>query len=234
MSETPRNEENPELRDPTAPSEPPPGEVPPFEPGSGETTPIDTSHTQEVPPPPAPPATPLVTPGPPPSNPYASPQPGAVPPGPPPQNPYGVPPTPASQPVGPQAGGPPGPYGAPGYGQPGYGTPGYGPPAYGTPAYGAPGYGPPGYAPARSLSGNTIALLVVSGLTTFGCLFGIVAFILAIVAATHKDDPAASARFTRWGWIALVAGFVLAAAILIISLVAIGFSTNTSTYNSGA
>lgn len=231
MSETPRNEENPDLRDPTAPSEPAPSEVPPYEPGSGQTAPIDTSHTQEVPPPP-PPAAPLATPGgptPDPSNPYASPAPGAMPPGPPPQNPYGVPPTPASQPVGPQAGGPPSPYGPSGYGQPGYGTPGYG-----SPAYGAPGYGPPGYAPAPSLSGNTIALLVISGLTTFGCLFGIVAFILAIIAATHKDDPAASARFTRWGWIALVAGFVVAALILIITLVAIGFSTNTSTYNSGA
>lgn len=237
MSETPRNEENPELRDPTAPSEPGRSEVhPPGESsGADETTAIDTSHTQAVPPPPpAPPASPLAAPGEPQGNPYASPQPGAVPPGPPPQNPYGVPPAQAGplaagpQPTGAQAG-TPSPYGAPGYGQPGYGAPGYGPPAYG-----APGYAPPGYAPPRSLSGNTIALLIVSGLTTLGCGFGIVALIFAILAATHKDEPPASAKFTRWGWIALVAGFVLAVAVLIIALIAFGLSANSTNYNSGA
>jgi hypothetical protein len=153
-----------------------------------------------------------------------------------------VPPVPGAHPGGQPAYGPPpppNPYGgAPGASQPGP----YAPPPYptqgqvhqagypGAPSYGAPGYGAPGYAAPRSLSGNTIALLVVSGLTTLGCGFGIVALIFAIIAATKKDEPAAAAKFTRWGWIALVVGFVLAvlAIVGIIALAAVGTNSGPS------
>jgi hypothetical protein len=80
-----------------------------------------------------------------------------------------------------------------------------------------------------SLSGNTIALLVVSGLLTLGCGVGIVALIFGIIAATKKNEPVESAKFTRWGWIALVATFVLAV-VAIVFLVAVGLvASNTST-----
>ena len=169
------------------------------------TAPIDPSQTQEVPPaPPGPPATPE------PSAPPAGA--GATPP--PPQNPYAT-----SNPYAPQN-----PYG----GQPpaGYGAQ---PPA---------GYGPPTYQPAGAyrapapLTGSTITLLVLSGLTTIGCGFGIVALIFAIIAAAKKDDQAESAKFTRWGWIALVVGFVLT--LLVIGVViAVGLSVGSSSDVSG-
>ena len=125
------------------------------------------------------------------------------------QNPYGQPQYPTQGQV--QQG-----YGAQGYGAAGQGAQGYGTgPGYGGPVYGAPGYGQPTYAAPQSLSGNTIALLVVSGLTTFGCGFGIVALVFAIIAATKKDQPAESAKYTRWGWIALVVGLVLVIVIVI-------------------
>jgi hypothetical protein len=125
--------------------------------------------------------------------------------------------------------------GQPGYGQPGYGQPGYGqPPAYGQPGYGQPpayGYGAPGgYAAPSQLSGNTIALLIVSGLLTLGCGFGIIALVFGIIAATKKDEPADSAKYTRWGWIALIATFVLAVfgGILAVILVAVFSSSPDS------
>jgi len=101
----------------------------------------------------------------------------------------------------------------------------------GAPGYGAPAYGAPAYAAPRSLSGNTIALLVVSGLTTLGCGFGIVALVLGIIAAAKKDDPTASAKFTRWGWIALAVGLVLAVVVIGI-VIALAVSTGTTTYDS--
>lgn len=241
MSETPRDEGEPELSDPTAP--------------------IDTTHTQSVPAPAA--ATP--PPGPPPGapgpgdptagasayqapaareqgNPFASPPEGGAQP-----FPYAAPPPPpgyGSQPWGNQ------PYQTPGYGQPGqgaqgahaYGAPGYGgAPAYGgAPGYGAaPGYGgAPGYAgpyaPSHALSGGTIALLVVSGLATIFGGWGIPALILGIIAAARKDEPSTSANLTRWGWIALGVCFLLAVlAVIVLIGLATTFGTNNS-FGSGA
>lgn len=194
MSDTPRNDETPEFRDPTAP--------------------IETNQTQEVPPIPSAPASP------------ASPPAQPAPPGPPP-NPY------ASAP----GAGQPNPYGGQQYPtqgqvQGGYaGPPPPGAPPYGAPVYGAPGYGAPTYATPRSLSGNTIALLVVSGLTTLGCGFGIVALVFGIIAATKKDDPTASAKFTKWGWIAFGVG--LALSVIAVGLViAFAVTSGTTTYDS--
>ena len=192
MSETPRNDDEQQFRDPTAPSYDPAPEDPGVqdEPrgetardagstwsGTTPTEQVPTGSTQQLPTPPG----------------------GDVPP--PPQNPYQV-----------QAG-QPGGYGPP--------PPGYGPPPPG--GYGqAGGYGAPpapgGYAAPRQMSGNTIALLVVSGLTTLGCGFGIVALVFAIIAATKTDQPAEQAKYTRWGWIAEVAGlaFVVIAIVLVV------------------
>jgi hypothetical protein len=89
------------------------------------------------------------------------------------------------------------------------------------------------YAAPQSLSGSTITLLVISGLTTLGCGFGIVGLVFAIIAAAKKDQPAESAKYTRWGWIAVAAGFVLA--ILVgVAIFALAATTGTSSsFNSG-
>lgn len=231
MSDTPRSDENPEFRDPTAPSDlpvdhPSPSDStsdspsgspsnPPGESPADHTAPIDTSATQAVPPvPPAPPAAPA-TPGygPPqgsvPQNPYAAPQ---APPAASPQNPYGAPPPPSSP-----------------YAQNPYAPNPYGQGAYGQAPYG----GPTAYAAAPSqLSGSTIALLIVAGLTTVSCGFGILGLIFAIMAAAKKDEPAESAKYTRWGWIAVVAGLVLAIllAVVFIGVIAVGGSSYDSGY----
>jgi len=230
MSDTPRDDERREFSDPTAPSEPVHAD--------DYTAPIETSHTQEVPDLPRAPEAP-------PQNPYASP-PSAPSPESPPQSPYAAP--------------APGGYGTPpgGYGTPpgGDGTPpgGYEPPAasgYGSPAaggYGAPppgygsapqGYGapPPGYGanpyarPANTMSGNTIALLVVSGLLTVGgCGIGIIALVFAIIAATKNDDAAEQAKFTRWGWWALAITFVLAVVAGVLFFVGIAATSTGSSF----
>ena len=217
MSETPRNDDE-QFRDPTAPSFDAPAEDPGVEGAveqeSSPTEQVPTGSTQQLPTPPSA----DVPPPPPPPSPYAaSPAPGATPP--PPQNPYAAPPAPG-------AGGGSGqnpyasqPYPTQGQVQAGQSA-GYGPPP---PGYGqAGGYvaaPPPGGYPApRQMSGNTIALLVVSGLTTLGCGFGIVALIFAIIAATKSDQPAEQAKYTRWGWIAEVVGlaFVIIAVVLVV------------------
>jgi hypothetical protein len=214
-SNTPRDDE---FRDPTAPSEPRSTE--PF-PGD-LTAPIDTSHTQEVPQQEDPLAPPPAAP----QNPYAQPPTGAQPP----QSPY------ATRP--PEGGYPP----PPGYGQPQqnpYAQAAPPPPAYGQQAYGQQAYGQPGYGanpyPTRSgsMSGNTIALLIVSGLTTLSCGFGVVALVFAIIAATKNDQPEDQAKFTRWGWWAL--GITVALGILAIVVVAVslGWAWTTSGDSSG-
>jgi hypothetical protein len=161
-----------------------------------------------------------------PENPYGAPSAGAgaPPPPPPPHNPYAS--SPGAAPQNPYGGQPQ--YPTQGQVQQGYGAA----PAYGAPVYGAPGYGQPTYAAPQSLTGNTITLLVISGLTTIGCGFGIVALVFAIVAAAKKDQPAESAKYTRWGWIALVAGLVLTILVVVIFVVAIAGSSSSS-YNSG-
>jgi hypothetical protein len=222
MSETPRNDESREFGDPTAPSVRPEDDSSNDESGAGthegageggqpEVTWGGTDRTEEVStggdtrsgapgygPPPGPP------PGPAPQNPYAVAQQG---PPPPPQNPYATPPAPGSTAQNPYASELPS-------GQPAHdaASPYGSPPAYGSQSgsYGtAPAYGQATYGQSNQMSGNTIALLVVSGLTTLGCGFGIVALVFAIIAATKTQEPAQQAKFTKWGWIALVAGFVL-------------------------
>ena len=133
----------------------------------------------------------------------------------------------------------------PGYGsqpgnapsQPGYGTTPYGSapgdqPGYGNaPGYGsAPGYGTPAHGSPASLSGSTIALLIVSGLLTIGgCGMGIPALVFAILAVTKKDQPAEASKWTRWGWIALGVTLVLAILAVVAVVVLAGVSTNSGT-----
>jgi hypothetical protein len=209
MSETPRNDDE-QFRDPTAPSFGAPAQDPDVEDAPGKDGPpteqVPTGSTQQLPTPPG----------------------GDVPP--PPPNPYAAPPAPG-------AGGGSGenphasqPYPTQGQVQAGQAG-GYGPPP---PGYGqAGGYGaapqPGGYPAPRQMSGNTIALLVVSGLTTLGCGFGIVALIFAIIAATKSDQPAEQAKYTRWGWIAEVVGlaFVIIAVVLVV-IFGIALSSSSS------
>jgi hypothetical protein len=240
MSDTPRNDETPEYRDPTAPSD---GAAAGDSSTSGDsgsvsdhTSPIDTNQTQEVPPVPPAPAAPSAAPGAQPGGePSYGPPPGAAQ-----QNPYAAPPAGGSAPPPPHD-----PYaGAPGAGQPNpyasqqYPTQGQvqggyaGAPTYGAPGYSAPGYGGT-YAAPQSLSGSTIALLVVSGLTTLGCGFGIVGLIFAIIAAAKKDQPADSAKYTRWGWIAVAAGFVLSILAVVAFFVLVASTGSSSSFDSG-
>jgi len=206
MSETPRNDDE-QFRDPTASSFDAPAQDPGVEEAPRQDGPpteqVPTGSTQQLPTPPGG----DVPPPPPPPNPYAaSPAPGAA--GGSVENPWASQPYPSQGEV--QAGqsggyGPP----PPGYGQAGgHALPG----GYG--AAPAPG----GYPAPRQMSGNTIALLVVAGLTTLGCGFGIVALVFAIIAATKSDQPAEQAKFTRWGWIAEAVGlaFVVIAVVLVI------------------
>ena len=252
MSQTPRDDERPEFSDPTAPSEPVSHD--------DYTAPIETTQTQQVPQvpgaseepsgtggadhgdvPPAPPGGP-VPPSDAPQNPYASPPASGAPA---PQNPYAMPPSGgqdpyaasapggygSTPPAGPSGYGiPASPYGAtqPGYGQQpaGYGNApqGYGPPP--------PGYGSPYARPANSMSGNTIALLVVSGLATLSCGFGIIALVFAILAATKNDQPEEQAKFTRWGWWALGITVVLGIIAIVLIALAVGIA-GTSSYSTG-
>jgi hypothetical protein len=230
MSETPRNDDE-QFRDPTASSFDAPPQDPGVQDAPGQDGPpteqVPTGSTQQLPSPPG-----GDVPPPPPPNPYAaSPAPGATPP--PPENPYAAPPAPG-------AGGGPvenpwasQPYPSQGEVQTGQSS-GYGPPP---PGYGqAGGYGaapaPGGYAAPRQMSGNTIALLVVAGLTTLGCGFGIVALVFAIIAATKSDQPAEQAKFTRWGWIAEAVGlaFVVIAVVLVIVFGIVLSNTSSSGY----
>jgi hypothetical protein len=210
MSETPRNDDE-QFHDPTAPSYDAPPDAGVEAGPDGDSSPteqVPTGSTQQLPPPP-PPGGDVP---PPPPNPYAAPPaPGAA--GGSSQNPYANRPYPTQGQV--QAGQ------SGGYGPP---PPGYGP---------AGGYGaapsPSGYPAPRQMSGNTIALLVVSGLTTLGCGFGIVALIFAIIAATKSDQPVEQAKYTRWGWIAEVVGlaFVIIAIVLVV-IFGIALSSSSS------
>ena len=260
MSDTPRNDDSPEFRDPTAPSDSGPSSdassssdsesssdaVWTSDAGSARdhTSPIETDETRPVPPVPPVPSGQSASDSPPAHHPFGAPGSGQPDVSPAAQYPTQGQVHQASQPGPPGYGTPghpvPPSYGTPGYGTPGhpgppgYGTPGYGTPGYGTPGYGAPGYAGPAYAAPQSLSGSTIALLVVSGLTTLGCGFGIVALIFAIIAAAKKDQPTEADKFTRWGWIALVVSFVLAVLVIIgfFVLIAVG-STSGSTFDTG-
>jgi hypothetical protein len=117
------------------------------------------------------------------------------------------------------------PYGQPQYGQPQYGQPQYGQPQYGQypqPAgYGTPQYG--GYPQPPATPGSTIALVIVSGLFTLGCLFGIASLILGIIALTKvRTELDECKRLTKIGWIVfgVLAGVALVAGIVIIGILA--------------
>lgn len=230
MSDTPRNDSTEDrgddiFRDPTAPSDAP-SYGPPSSSGAtehteqlptgGDTQQVPTESS--VPPPPAAPQSPYSAPpaADAPQNPYASPDPAA-------QNPYAAPPAAPSYPtqgeVASQHGAPGTPPPPPGYGQAGYGAP--------APAYGQAPYG--GGPASGSLSGSTIALLVVSGLLTIGgCGIGIPALVFAIIAVTKKDQPSEMGKWTRWGWIALAVTVVLVVLAIagLVGIAAVGGSTS--------
>jgi hypothetical protein len=258
MSDTPKDPgagsgENPEYRDPTAPTwddgdrtgqAGPTASGSESAPSSGEQTEaVPTESTQQLPPQP----------------PTASEQPSG-------QSPYGQPPNPYEQAQNPYAAGAPGGYptsrpgpppvpGAPGtagagfpsgpppaYGQSGYGQPagaqpGYGQPSGGqpygqvSPYGGQPGYAPSPYAKPRGTTNTSaIALLVVSGISTLvGCFFAIPALVLGIMAvAKQNQSPQEASKFTRWGWIAyaIAIAFVVIGGIIAIAIFA---STGNST-----
>jgi hypothetical protein len=130
----------------------------------------------------------------------------------------------------------PQPYGQPQYGQPQYGQPQYGQPQYGQypqPAgYGTPQYG--GYPQPPATPGSTIALVIVSGLFTLGCLFGIASLILGIIALTKvRTELDECKRLTKIGWIVfgVLAGVALVAAIVIIGIFASFDTSNGHDYN---
>jgi hypothetical protein len=128
----------------------------------------------------------------------------------------------------------PPPYGqqAP-YGQPGYYAPqpyqGYQqPPGYATPPYG-------GYPQPTPTPGSTIALVVVSGILTLTCLFGIPSLVIGIVALTKVNtNIEETRRLTRIGWITLgVIGSIALVALVVLIAVAIssGNSSSDVTFN---
>jgi hypothetical protein len=135
----------------------------------------------------------------------------------------------------------PQPYGQPPYGQPQYGQPQYGQPQYGQPQYGQypqpAGYGTPqygGYPQPPATPGSTIALVIVSGLFTLGCLFGIASLILGIIALTKvRTELDECKRLTKIGWIVfgVLAGVGLVAAIVIIGIFASFDTSNGYDYN---
>jgi hypothetical protein len=170
--------------------------------------------------------------------PPSAPQPPFSPPQqPPPHPPYGQQPPQQPPPYPPYGQQPPQqpPYGAqPGYGQqppygpggyyPGQPFPGYPqPPGYATPAYG-------GYPQPTPTPGSTIALVVVSGILTLSCLFGIPSLVIGIVALTKVNtNIAETRRLTRIGWItlAVIGGIAIIAAIVLIAVAISQDSSNS-------
>ena len=149
--------------------------------------------------------------------------------------PYGQQPQYGQQPGYPQPPYPQ-PYGQAQYGQPQYGQPPYGQPQYGQypqPAgYGTPQYG--GYPQPPATPGSTIALVIVSGLFTLGCLFGIASLILGIIALTKvRTELDECKRLTKIGWIVfgVLAGVGLVAAVVIIGIFASIDTSNGYDYN---
>ncbi|MDP9218922.1 MAG: hypothetical protein M3P23_00075 [Actinomycetota bacterium] len=121
-------------------------------------------------------------------------------------------------------------------GQPQYGQAQYGPPQYGQypqPAgYGTPQYG--GYPQPPATPGSTIALVIVSGVFTLGCLFGIASLILGIIALTKvRTELDECKRLTKIGWIVfgVLAGVALVAAIVIIGILASLDTSHGYTYD---
>lgn len=159
--------------------------------------------------------------------PTAYPQPEAYPP----PAAYGPPPTyppPAAYGQQPASGQPPTYPPSAAYGQP---------PAYGQyPAYGQPqpGYGQGPYGPPAPSNGSAMVLTVLSGIGTVSCcLFLAPALIFGIVALTKQsNDPAGSAKVTRYGWIAFGVAMVLAvlAVVAFFGFGAAGFFDDGGSY----
>jgi hypothetical protein len=131
---------------------------------------------------------------------------------------------------------PPPPYGQP----PAYGQqPAYQPPYGGAPPYGyaypqPPGYATPpygGYSQPMPTPGSTIALVVVSGICTLGCLFGIPSLVLGIIALTKVNtNIAETRRLTRIGWIVFgVLAALAVTAIIVFFAVAVTSDTSSDT-----
>ena len=172
------------------------------------------------------PTQPIPSPQPPvtPPSPYAAPEPYVAPP-PPQAAPYGQ--APYGQP--PQ----PGPYGQPPYGQPPQPAP-YGQPPYGQNPYGQSPYPPPPvpYGAPQQNNGALTLTIVSAVATVMCCLLCLPALIFGIVALSKQStDPQASARMTRYGWIALGVCVALAV-LLVVVFVALGvfgaFDASTS------
>lgn len=111
------------------------------------------------------------------------------------------------------------------------------PPAYGQyPAYGQPqpGYGQGPYGPPAPSNGSAMVLTVLSGIGTVSCcLFLAPALIFGIVALTKQsNDPAGSAKMTRYGWIAFGVAMVLAvlAVVAFFGFGAAGFLDDGGSY----
>ncbi|WP_270886755.1 hypothetical protein [Pedococcus sp. 5OH_020] len=165
-------------------------------------------------------------PPPPPQNPYGSVPPGSTgPPPPPPQNPYAAPP-PAPGSVSPYGTEypPQGPQGSYGYGAPGAQAP-----------YGALPYG---QSQVRGNNGSAIALTVVSGaLLLISCggafLAAVPGLVLGILGMTkYSTDPVGAVRMTRIGWIVFGAG-LLVSLMALVGILALGFSSNGSSFRWG-
>jgi hypothetical protein len=163
-----------------------------------------------------------------PTQPIPSPQPPVTPP-----SPYAAP-EPYVAPQPPVAA----PYGEPPYGQAPYGQPPYGQPPQAAP-YGQPPYGQNPYPPppvpygAPQQNNGALTLTIVSAVATvMCCLLCLPSLIFGIVALSKQStDPQASARMTRYGWIAL--GICVAlAVVLVVVVVALGvfgaFDASTS------
>ena len=130
------------------------------------------------------------------------------------------------------------PYGQPPYGQAPYGQAPYGRPVrqapYGQPPYGQSPYPPPPvpYGAPQQNNGALTLTIVSAVATVMCCLLCLPSLIFGIVALSKQStDPQASARMTRYGWIAL--GICVAlAVVLVVVFVALGvfgaFDASTS------
>lgn len=124
------------------------------------------------------------------------------------------------------------PYGQARYGQAPYGQAPYGQAPYGQAPYGQTPYGqaPYGYSPyeaqPRSNGGALVLTIVAAVATAMCCLLFTPSLVLGIVALSKQStDPAASARLTRYGWVA--AGICVVLGILAVVLF-IAFGTFSS------
>lgn len=180
-----------------------------------------------------------------PTQPIPSPEPPVTPP-----SPYAAP-APYAAPQPPELPAAPAPYGQPPYEQPSYGQAPYGQPPYGQAPYGQAPYGQTPYGQAYGQSpyppppvpygapqqnSGALTLTIVSAIATVTCcLLCAPSLIFGIVALSKQStDPQASARMTRYGWIAfgisLAIGVVLAVAFVAFGSIGAFEGSTTSDY----